>query len=584
VKKFATALVVAISLVLSPLAGHGASGSQDVLLKGYLPLPDGTQLAYEVHLPAAAGKFPVAMIMDHYSSGAQDPAVDTGSNFPGATLLAAGYAVLGVNQRGSGCSSGANNWVNAAQWGQDGADVVEWAAAQPWSTGHIGLFGISWPGITQIGTAGHRPPHLDAIAPFMITTDLYRDTAYPGGIYNAEFMSAYGALVPADDAQAANVTRGSTTVDTQCAINFATHAALSAPADTAVNMPQHPFVDGYWSNDPSHFVNTIDVPALGCQAWQDGDVSSRATELYMSRFNPATSWFVGRNGSHFSVACAMPQTGAMVVKFFDYYLKGVRNGWPSTPHVTLFHEVTLSGKSPTWTSTLQSWKAIRPMALHLNGDQTLGQSGPTGPEPSNAYFSVTPSASGAAWQGALVPGSFVPYTSAPLKTDEEFLGPASVNLWLSSTAPDTDVEVTISEVRPDGSDQYVASGWLRMSERKLGPKQSTALRPLQTHLQADQQLLTPLTPTFARVEVFPFDHVFRAGSRIQLTIDPAGGTAGATDDYRGFGVSAPAMNTIYQDSIHDSELVLGLVPGARAGAPEPACGDIASEPCRSPAP
>jgi putative CocE/NonD family hydrolase len=580
VKKLVTALAVAIALVMSPFASHVASGSPDVLLKGYIPLPDGTQLAYEVHLPGASGKFPVAMIMDHYSSGAQDPAVNTGSNFPGATLLAAGYAVLGVNQRGSGCSSGVNDWVNAAQWGQDGANVVEWAAAQRWSTGHIGLFGISWPGITQVGTAGHRPPHLDAIAPFMVTTDFYRDTAYPGGIYNDEFMSAYGALVPADDAQAANVTRGSTSVDTQCAANFATHAAMNAPANTAVNMPQHPFLDSYWSNDPQRFVNDVHVPVLGCQAWQDGDVSSRATELYMSRFNPATSWFIGRNGSHLSVACAMPQTGAMVVKFFDYYLKGVRNGWPSTPHITLFHEVTSSG-TPGWTSTLQSWKAVRPTTLNLHGDRTLDPSPPRSSEPSSPYAALAPSESGASWQGARAPGTFVAYTSAPLSTDQEYLGPASVNLWLSSTAPDTDVEVTISEVRPDGSNQYIASGWLRMSERKLDPRQSTALRPLQTHLQADQQLLTPLVPVSARVEVFPFDHVFRAGSRIQLTIDPAAGSAGATDDFRGFGPATPVLNTIYEDAAHPSELVLGLVPGARAGAPEPACGSVASEPCRS---
>jgi predicted acyl esterase len=229
-----------------------------------------------------------------------------------------------------------------------------------------------------------------------------------------------------------------------------------------------------------------------------------------------------------------------------------------------------------------SWSEIQPLAFHLHGDGTLDQSAPSGLEASRSFASPADSQSnGYRWQAPPTPGTYLSYTSAPLARNVDFLGPGSLNLWLSSTAPDTDLEATVSELRPDGSDQYIASGWLRVSERKLDLTQSTVLRPVQTHTQADQSFLTPGVPVYARVEIFPFEHAFPAGSQIELTIDTAAGPAGAADDYRGFAAPPPAADTIYQDATHDSELVLGQVPGTPAIPAEPACGKVTSEPCRS---
>ena len=86
-----------------------------------------------------------------------------------------------------------------------------------------------------------------------------------------------------------------------------------------------------------------------------------------------------------------------------------------------------------------------------------------------------------------------------------------MDLWLSSTAPDTDLQVTLTEVRPDGQEMYLQKGWLKVSQRKLDPARSTALRPYQTHPQADVALLTPATPVLARVEIFPFGAVLHKG-------------------------------------------------------------------------
>ena len=85
----------------------------------------------------------------------------------------------------------------------------------------------------------------------------------------------------------------------------------------------------------------------------------------------------------------------------------------------------------------------------------------------------------------LVDGTAVAYATAPLDADVTVVGPGSVDLWLRSSADDTDLQVTLTEIRPDGLETYVQSGWLRASHRKLGRKRSSAFEPVQTHLERD---------------------------------------------------------------------------------------------------
>jgi uncharacterized protein len=146
--------------------------------------------------------------------------------------------------------------------------------------------------------------------------------------------------------------------------------------------------------------------------------------------------------------------------------------------------------------------------------------------------------------------------------------------------------VIISEVRPDGQEQYVQAGWLDVAQRKLGPAgngpdQSSVLRPYQTHTEADRQPLVPGKAVYARVELMPFEHVFRKGSSIRITIDSADGNVQSTGLW---GLTPPPgqfTDTIYASMAMPSAVVLGLIPGATAQAPMPACGDVTGEPCRS---
>ena len=103
------------------------------------------------------------------------------------------------------------------------------------------------------------------------------------------------------------------------------------------------------------------------------------------------------------------------------------------------------------------------------------------------------------------------YVTDALPADVTIAGPGSVDLWLRSSATDTDVQVTLSEVRPDDLETYVQSGWLRASHRKLDKKTSGKFDPRPTHLEGDSALLPAGEFSLARVEIFPSAHVFRAG-------------------------------------------------------------------------
>jgi hypothetical protein len=96
-------------------------------------------------------------------------------------LAERGYACLTLDFRGLGNSAGRNPEPFAPQEARDGYDAVEWIAAQPWCDGNVGMWGVSYPGITSLSTAALRPPHLKAIVPIHATSDLYRGVVGLGG-------------------------------------------------------------------------------------------------------------------------------------------------------------------------------------------------------------------------------------------------------------------------------------------------------------------------------------------------------------------------------------------------------------------
>jgi hypothetical protein len=141
--------------------------------------------------------------------------------------------------------------------------------------------------------------------------------------------------------------------------------------------------------------------------------------------------------------------------------------------------------------------------------------------------------------------------------------------------------VTLTEVRPDGQEVYIQKGWLKASQRALDPRRSTALRPYQTHQQADVALLDPLTPVLARVEIFPFGTLLRTGSRLRVWIEAP---TVVPELWAFTPFPGPAVNTVLHDAAHPSSLVLPVVPTEARPADAqtlPDCGTVIRQPCRT---
>lgn len=557
---------------------------------GYVRMPDGTPLHYYLQLPSGDGKFPTLFTYDMYTAGSSTQVVEDYSRY-----VAQGYAVIGVNMRGTGCSGGDLLLTDAVTYGKDGAEIVEWIAQQAWSNGHVGMVGGSGGGLTQLATAIFAPPHLDAISPMFSLSDVYRGLAYPGGIFNRLWVDEY-TLGFQMALSAVGGSPGIVDADSSCAVLTPDQLVSRITGNNALLATQHPYFDEIWNLAPARRLEHIHIPVFACQTWQDGAVSSDGTQDYFDgRLNPAMTWFVGNNGGHGS--CVLPE--GMLDNFLERYVKGVRNGFEKSPHLTLQHEAVANGVVvpfrlvggdliPSWTSTVDNWPdSMKPVTLHLHRGGAMDASADTD-SGSDTYAYPLPSSSNgetfievpnelSGWQIYGVPAGAVSYTTPPLADDAEFFGAGSVNLWFASTAADTDVQVTLTEIRPDGNEQFIQRGWLRMSHRKLDPSRSTNLWPYHTHLQEDAEPLTPATPTFVRVGLRPFDHVFRKGSSLRLTIDaPTGITYGTGFDY----LTTLAQNTIYHGGQMDSQLVLSMVPGGRAQKPLPECNTVVFEPCR----
>lgn len=566
---------------------------------GYLPTRDGTMLRYDLLRPAAlvGQRLPVLINYEGYAAGTD--ATDNGVATYSDRLMSRGYALLGVSVRGTGCSQGQFDPFDHTM-GEDGYDAVEWAARQPWSNGGIGMIGVSFGGITQVLTAGQDPPHLKAIAASSATSDLYRDVAYPGGILEYDFSFAWTGIQK-EGGTTSLATVAAKQGDTQCMVNYAQHEAAN---DTQHFIPKlildHPYTsdeNSLWEQrKPENAIPHIQVPALLFNQWQDEQLPARIWDDYSLFPHQNRLWVNVSNGNH-GRDYHNSETEQETLDFLDHFVRGVPDSFVArVPHVAIWMESKIQNSSgdeniPSWSINLNRLPRPVPQPLYLGTGGALTTRRPSRPEASDHYsypmqsadvLEPGPEENGMStgqftFSAPVAPGGYLAYTTPPLRHDLVVAGPASLDLWLSSTATDTDLQATVVEVRPDGMEEYVQRGWLRASHRKLNSHRSTILRPYQTNTRQDARPLTPGQPTLMRMEVFPFAQAFRAGSRIRIYIEAP---TGHTGFFAFAPTPTPATNTLLHDPAHPSRLVLGVLPGQVAHAPLPGCDTLRNQPCR----
>lgn len=547
-----------------------------------------------------------------------------------ASLFAAllGYATVNVNMRGTGCSGGAYDYFETLQV-LDGYDVVEIAAAQEWVKHRkVGMVGLSFPGITQLFVARARPPGLAAITPFSVIGNT-ATTLVPGGMLNDGFALSWVAHV-LDKAkpygqgwERARVEAG----DTVCEENQLLH---SQRVDNVEQARRTPFyvperVDPL---NPEKWVHEIEVPVFLAGAWQDEQTGPYFGTL-LHRFENARAFRATMlNGVHIDsyapaifhewaaflglfVAREIPSIPKVVravapgvfTEIFDASLdlppdrftrystyEAALDAWLSEPPFRVLFESGAGGKAdgapvPRFEHSFSRWPPAeleaRRWFFHPGGrlDPALPATGPAASE-----FAVDPEAGqrgilaprGKIWAKApdydwrpIPEGRAVAFESAPLDEDLVMAGTGSVDLWIRSSAAEADLEVNLTEIRPDGVEMYVQSGWLRASRHVLD-RESTELYPSPTHLAEDSRPLVPGEWTEVRVALAPFAHAFRKGSRLRLFVDTPGDSRA---EWRFLLAPVPEGSTVAvgHDAARPSSVALPVLGGVTALDGLPAC-------------
>jgi predicted acyl esterase len=178
-------------------------------------------------------------------------------------------------------------------------------------------------------------------------------------------------------------------------------------------------------------------------------------------------------------------------------------------------------------------------------------------------------------------GKAVSYLTSPLSANTTVIGGGKVRLWVKSSTPDADFQATISEVRPDGKETFVQGGWLRGKARKLDAAKSTALEPVLSFRSEDFAPLSASQWTEVTIPLYYQGHVYRAGSRIRLTLSAPNGDQPVWS----FAETQPAGTTaaikVARTGLTPSSLVLPVVPNVSVPTGLPPCPGLRGEPCRT---
>jgi len=203
-----TAEIAAPARVSAPFEYSGYSSAEFSAYEResvYVPMSDGVGLAVSIFKPAPAPRdrrFPVILwyLPGHRESidpatGAVSPAGGTDSI---ELFTSHGYVYALAEMRGSGASQGVR-FDRSPQVGVDGAELVGWLGAQPWSNGKVGMIGSSYQGFSQFATAAEQPPALKAIFPEIAGLEEYSIMFRPGGILNEAMTSFATSSIARDD-------------------------------------------------------------------------------------------------------------------------------------------------------------------------------------------------------------------------------------------------------------------------------------------------------------------------------------------------------------------------------------------------
>jgi uncharacterized protein len=619
-----SAAVIAVVILWTPSDAQqrSAANTQPTSKNGitcrteFVPMRDGTMLATDIYLPSTPGRYPVVLQRTPYGL-VLGHGCFSGISGDLAYWAEHGYVALNQDSRGTFRSQGTFEPFFEEQ--RDGYDAVEWAAAQPWSTGKVAMTGVSYFGATQWQAAITTPPHLVAIAPSQTATDYHDNWTYVNGVFDLWFGQSWVLNFFAPDAYRRDlIAKGKSPEEALKAANdYRDKGKLAILAEWAKQTPlksfdgfrafapyyyewlDHPNYDDYWARiDVETHWPDVKVPALISGGWSD--IFLIGTMRSFNGMTTKAGSAVARDGSRLVMlpgghggTGAMTFTGpetydlrALQLKFFDHYTKDAKNDLEQQPRVRLFVQdfpdvgtkaggywLTTSSFPPrNATNVTFSLRSLGHANTRL-GDGSLDRDKPaSGPPDAFTYDPANPVLSHGGGLCCTSLGSYfgsgaqeqtpiesrkdvLVYTGGLLPSDLTVVGPVTVTLWAKSSARDTDFTVKLVDVQPDGFAYNMLDRVVRTRFRN-GSK-------------AAPSLVEPNTPAEYKLELGYTATVFKAGHRLRLDIssskfpqlarNPNTGTDPATESRL-----QTAVQTVLHDAEHPSRVELSVVPSAKS--------------------
>jgi predicted acyl esterase len=506
-------------------------------------MSDGIKIAANIYRPQKAGKFPVVMAATPYSKDGdpitQGARMITGSlgrdessigrlpvslltPFEGpdpAYWVSNGYAVVVVDVRGTGKSEGKASLpgIGGAAGPIDIRDIIDWAGTREWSNGNVGMSGVSALCMVQYYAEVAHPVHLKAIIPWEGVSDNYSDTAFPGGI--PETIFGHPSRPPGLTLEEA--------VKSGAFDNVKHQTMLSLAAK----------------------LEEITVPALVCGSWSDQGLHTRGSFQAFRRISSKEKWLYTHGGKKWEEYYC-DDALAYQKKFFDYYLKGVDNGWKATPAVRL----EIRDTQTTYTVRSENeWPIARTdyKKLYLNPNGALSvnkisQEGKVSYDSNSgaAVFDIT------------------------FDKDTELSGYMKLQVSVAAAeTDDMDLIVGVHKLDANKNEVYfygmngfirgvVARGWLRVSQRELDAPLSTPWQPV--YKFSGERKIKPGEINQVEIAILPSSTIFRKGETLRLAISGKDTINYGRVKYEV--LLNKGAHTIYAGGKYDSYLQIPVVP------------------------
>jgi predicted acyl esterase len=496
-----------------------------------VPMDDGVILRADLFRPVGDGKHPVILSYGPYAKGLamqegyksawmrivqSAPEVLEGSSnkyqnwelFDPEKWVPEGYVLVRVDSRGAGRSPGYLE-VWSPREARDIAQCVDWAGTQPWSSGKVGLHGISYYSMNQWQAAPLKPKHLAALCIWEGSSDYYRELCRHGGILSDFYSSWYPRQVTA-------VQHG---VGERGFKSAVTGEPVAGPptlpedelrrhrADCDGDALRHRLIDDYYRARLPKFED-IEAPLLSAANWGGMGLHPRGNFEGFLRAGSKQKWLEVHGDTHFTLFYA--KYGHDLQKqFFDRFLKGEDNGWERRPNVLLNirhpGEKFVPRAEGEWPLARTQWTRF-----YLHPDCSL-RAEPAAADETLDYATT---------------GDGLTFSTPPLAAEMEITGPVAAKLFMSSDTTDADLFLVLRVFDPQGrvvvfvgsNDPRVpvGLGWLRASHRKLDPNETRPYRPWHTH--DEEWPLTPGQPVELDIEIWPTSIVVPPGYRIALSV------------------------------------------------------------------